>query len=109
MEFEKNVYELDIIKDKNYCNCNINTITNVNLLAKASNEIYSGEISKNCISKSTFFDKKIKKIIMKKCSGFINSDGIEEDDGEKTLGVLRARAHRGWCEAQCGRSEAEHR
>ena len=82
LEFEKNVYELDIIKDKNYCNCNINTITNVNLLAKASNEIYSGEISKNCISKSTFFDKKIKKIIMKKCSGFINSDGIEEDDGE---------------------------
>ena len=27
-------------------------------LAKASNEIYTGEISKNCISKSTFFDKK---------------------------------------------------
>ena len=35
LEFEKNVYELDIIKDKNYCYCNINTITNVNFFSKS--------------------------------------------------------------------------
>jgi len=78
LEFDKNIFEIQIIKNKNMCNCNINSLTNIKHLTRGTNEIYTANIKKTCISNSTFFINKVYKIILKVCTGF----GDDEDDDE---------------------------
>ena len=80
LEFDKNIFEIQIVKNKNMCNCNINSLTNIQYLTIGSNEIYTANIKKTCISNSTFFSNKVNKIILKVCSGYIDDNYI--DDGE---------------------------
>ena len=78
LEFDKNIFEIQIIKNKNMFNCNINSLTNIKHLTRGTNEIYTANIKKTCISNSTFFINKVNKIILKVCTGF----GDDEDDDE---------------------------
>jgi hypothetical protein len=80
LEFDKNIFEIQIVKNKNMCNCNINSLTNIQYLTIGSNEIYTANIKKTCISNSTFFSNKVNKIILKVCNGYIDDNYI--DDGE---------------------------
>jgi len=78
LKFDKNIYDIPIVKNTNMCNCNINSLTNIKHLTRASNEIYTANIKKTCISNSTFFSNKVNKIILKVCNGF----GDDDDDDE---------------------------
>ena len=78
LEFDKNIFEIPIIKNKNMCNCNINSLSNIKHLTRGTNEIYTANIKKTCISNSTFFSNKVNKIILKVCNGF----GDDDDDDE---------------------------
>ena len=78
LEFDKNIYEIPIVKNTNMCNCNINSLTNIKHLTRGTNEIYTANIKKTCISNSTFFSNKVSKIILKVCNGF----GDDDDDDE---------------------------
>lgn len=78
LEFDKNIFEIPIFKNKNMCNCNINSLSNIKHLTRGTNEIYTANIKKTCISNSTFFSNKVDKIILKVCDGF----GDDDDDGE---------------------------
>ncbi len=73
--FEKNIYDIPILKNKNMCNCNIDNLTNIKFLTSGSNDIYIAEINKSCTSNSTFFNNNINNIILKLCKG-------EDDDDE---------------------------
>ena len=73
--FEKNIYDIPILKNKNMCNCNIDNLTNIKFLTSGSNDIYIAEIKKTCTSNSTFFNNNINNIILKLCKG-------EDDDDE---------------------------
>ena len=78
LEFDKNIFEIPIFKNKNMCNCNINSLSNIKHLTRGTNEIYTANIKKTCISNSTFFSNKVNKIILKVCNGF----GDDDDDDE---------------------------
>jgi len=78
LEFDKNIFEIPIFKNKNMCNCNINSLSNIKHLTRGTNEIYTANIKKTCISNSTFFSNKVDKIILKVCNGF----GDDGDDNE---------------------------
>jgi len=78
LEYDKNIFEIPIFKNKNMCNCNINSLTNIKHLTRGTNEIYTANIKKTCISNSTFFSNKVNKIILKVCNGF----GDDDDDDE---------------------------
>tara|TARA_B000000477_G_scaffold52176_2_gene43857 strand:+ start:15090 stop:16274 length:1185 start_codon:yes stop_codon:yes gene_type:complete len=78
LEFDKNIFEIPIFKNKNMCNCNINSLSNIKHLTRGTNEIYTANIKKTCISNSTFFSNKVDKIILKVCNGF----GDDDDDNE---------------------------
>ena len=77
LEFDKNIFEIPIIKNNNMCNCNINSLTNFKHLTSASNEIYTANIKKTCISNSTYFNTKVNKLIIKLCKGFDDDDEYE--------------------------------
>ena len=79
LEFGKNIYGLSIFKNKNMCNCNIDSLKNITYLTRGTNDIYSANIKNKCISKSIYFTNKIDKIILKVCNGY---DGIDTDDEE---------------------------
>jgi hypothetical protein len=78
LEFDKNIFEIPIVKNTNMCNCNVNSLTNIKHLTRGTNEIYTANIKKTCISNSTFFSNKVSKIILKVCNGF----GDDDDDDE---------------------------
>lgn len=78
LEFDKNIFEIPIVKNTNMCNCNINSLSNIKHLTRGTNEIYIANIKKTCISNSTFFSNKVSKIILKICNGF----GDEDDEYE---------------------------
>ena len=78
LEFDKNIFEIPIVKNTNMCNCNINSLTNIKHLTRGTNEIYTANIKRTCISNSTFFSNKVSKIILKVCNGF----GDDDDDDE---------------------------
>ena len=78
LEFDKNIFEIPIVKNTNMCNCNVNSLTNIKHLTRGTNEIYTANIKKTCISNSTFFSNKVSKIILKICNGF----GDDDDDNE---------------------------
>ena len=74
LEFDKNIFEIPIVKNTNMCNCNINSLSNIKHLTRGTNEIYTANINKTCISNSTFFSNKVSKIILKICNGFGDED-----------------------------------
>ena len=78
LEFDKNIFEIPIFKNKNMCNCNINSLTNIKHLTRGTNEIYTANIKKTCISNSAFFSNKVNKIILKVCNGFGDNDDDDE-------------------------------
>ena len=78
LEFDKNIFEIPIVKNTNMCNCNVNSLTNIKHLTRGTNEIYTTNIKRTCISNSTFFSNKVSKIILKVCNGF----GDDDDDDE---------------------------
>ena len=78
LEFDKNIFEIPIVKNTNMCNCNINSLTNIKHLTRGTNEIYTANIKKTCISNSTFFSNKVSKIILKVCNGFEDDDDDDE-------------------------------
>ena len=78
LEFDKNIFEIPIFKNKNMCNCNINSLSNIKHLTRGTNEIYTANIKKTCISNSTFFSNKVDKIILKVCNGFGDDDNDDE-------------------------------
>jgi hypothetical protein len=71
-EFQKNI----IIKDeqivnKNLCydkTCSKDTLTNISLFAKASNDIYKARVKTSCNKKNLFISKSAKNIILKLCN-----------------------------------------
>lgn len=71
-EFQKNI----IIKDEQIVNSNLcydktcskNTLYNISLFAKASNDVYKANIKTSCIKKSLFISKSVKNIILKLCN-----------------------------------------
>ena len=71
-EFQKNI----IIKDeqivnKNLCydkTCSKDTLTNISLFAKASNDIYKARVKTSCNKKNLFISKSAKNIIVKLCN-----------------------------------------
>lgn len=71
-EFQKNI----IIKDeqivnKNLCydkTCSKDTLTNISLFAKASNDIYKARVKTSCNKKNLFISKSAKNIILKICN-----------------------------------------
>ena len=81
LEFDKNIFEIPIVKNTNMCNCNINSLTNIKHLTRGTNEIYTANIKRTCISNSTFFSNKVSKIILKVCNGF----GDDDDDEYECL------------------------
>lgn len=80
LKFDKNIFEIPIFKNIDMCNCNINSLSNIKYLTRGTNEIYTANIKKTCISNSTFFTNKIDKIILKVCNGF--GDDNNEDEYE---------------------------
>ena len=70
----KNIYDLPIITNKNMCNCNSNSLSNINYIISASNDIYTANIKKNCITNSTYFNTNVNKIILKVCNGIDDED-----------------------------------
>ena len=44
LEFGKNIYGLSIFKNKNMCNCNIDSLKNITYLTRGTNDIYSANI-----------------------------------------------------------------
>ena len=71
-EFIKNIIiKNEFIVNKNLCyhiNCSKNTLYNIALFAKASNDIYKANIKTNCIKKNLFISKSVKNIILKLCN-----------------------------------------
>lgn len=71
-EFQKNI----IIKDEQIVNSNLcydktcskNTLYNISLFAKASNDVYKANIKTSCIKKNLFISKSVKNIILKLCN-----------------------------------------
>jgi len=71
-DFQKNI----IIKDeqivnKNLCydkTCSKDTLTNISLFAKASNDIYKAKVKTSCNKKNLFISKSAKNIILKLCN-----------------------------------------
>ena len=71
-DFQKNI----IIKDeqivnKNLCydkTCSKDTLTNISLFAKASNDIYKAKVKSSCNKKNLFISKSAKNIILKLCN-----------------------------------------
>jgi hypothetical protein len=71
-DFQKNI----IIKDeqiinKNLCydkTCSKDTLTNISLFAKASNDIYKARVKTSCNKKNLFISKSAKNIILKLCN-----------------------------------------
>ena len=78
LKFDKNIFEIPIFKNIDMCNCNINSLSNIKYLTRGTNEIYTANIKKTCISNSTFFTNKIDKIILKVCNGFGDDDDEDE-------------------------------
>lgn len=75
LKIGNNIYDIPIFLNT-MCNCNANSLTNINFLTSASNDVYTASIKKNCITNSTYFNTNIKKIIIKICNG------IDDDDDE---------------------------
>jgi len=71
-EFIKNIIiKNNFIVNKNLCyhiNCSKNTLYNIALFAKASNDIYKANIKTNCMKKNLFISKSVKNIILKLCN-----------------------------------------
>ncbi len=71
-EFQKNI----IIKDEQIINnnlcydktCSKDTLTNISLFAKASNDIYKARVKTSCNKKNLFISKSAKNIILKLCN-----------------------------------------
>ena len=71
-EFQKNI----IIKDEQIVNnklcydktCSKDTLTNISLFAKASNDIYKARVKTSCSKKNLFISKSAKNIILKLCN-----------------------------------------
>ena len=78
LKFDKNIFEIPIFKNIDMCNCNINSLSNIKYLTRGTNEIYTANIKKTCISNSTFFTNKIDKITLKVCNGFGDDDDEDE-------------------------------
>ena len=79
---ETNIFNFPIIKNKNMCNCNVNSLTNIKFLTSASNDIYIANIKKKCITNSTYFNNNIKKLILKVCKGYEDDDEDEYSENE---------------------------
>ncbi len=79
LKFDKNIFEIPIFKNTDMCNCNINSLTNIKHLTRGTNEIYTANIKKTCISNSTFFYNKVDKIILKVCNGFSDHDNDDDE------------------------------
>ena len=77
LKLKNNSYDLDIIKNTDMCNCNIDTLQNIVFLTSASNNIYKAEIKNNCISNSIYFKNNINNVILKVCESF--ADETDED------------------------------
>ena len=71
-EFQKNIIiKDDQIVNSNLCydkTCSKNTLYNISLFAKASNDVYKANIKTSCIKKSLFISKSVKNIILKLCN-----------------------------------------
>lgn len=97
-EFQKNI----IIKDEQIVNSNLcydktcskNTLYNISLFAKASNDVYKANIKTNCIKKSLFISKSVKNIILKLCNySDYYSEYSDKSKGKKKIIRNDSRGH----------------
>ena len=94
-EFQKNI----IIKDeqivnKNLCydkTCSKDTLTNISLFAKASNDIYKARVKTSCNKKNLFISKSAKNIILKLCN-YSEYYSLRSPDTQGTQGTHASHA-----------------
>jgi hypothetical protein len=102
-EFQKNIIiKDDQIVNSNLCydkTCSKNTLYNISLFAKASNDVYKANIKTSCIKKSLFISKSVKNIILKLCnySDYYSeySDKEKEKDKDKRKKKIIRNGSRG--------------
>ena len=99
-EFQKNIIiKDDQIVNSNLCydkTCSKNTLYNISLFAKASNDVYKANIKTNCIKKSLFISKSVKNIILKLCNySDYYSEYSDKDKDKKKNKIIRnhSRGH----------------